>query len=181
MKLIIKLVMICFPAFSFADWKVDFSRRQKDLQRLEMERKAANAEDKSVVEQVFEKEQPKEQVVIINTEKGFVPEVVRLKKGQLYQVSVVNVNKNKKNVSFMLDAFSEHHGTYFGDVISFVIRPQQEGLFPFVSPEVEFVGKVLVYGEDDKLEPIPPIKIRQPAEEQKDVKHNFVRGGHGPI
>jgi plastocyanin len=162
---------------ALADWTVDFSRRAADMKKMDMEEMTT----KNPLGQIFEKEQPKEEVVIANTDKGFIPSTVRLKKGQIYEISVVNVNKSKKNVSFMLDAFAEHHGTYFGDTVTFTVKPQKEGLFQFYSPEVEFIGKVLVYGSEDKLQPVPAIKIRQPAaleEAQDNVSNAVLRGGN---
>lgn len=176
MRFVISL-LILFPILAQADWQVDFSRRQKDLRRIEMERRAA--QDTPIIQQVFEKDVPKEKLVILNTEAGFVPDTVKLKQGQAYEISVVNVNKKQKNVSFMFDAFAEHHGTFFGEVVQFVIHPKKEGLYPFFSPESEFKGKVLVYAEDKPLEPVPPIKIRQPASSKKKMEYHWVRGGNG--
>lgn len=172
------LVVTITVTSASADWKIDLSRRQKDLQRIDMEQMAAEEKKQGPLEQIFEKEMPKEEVVIANTDKGFVPNVLRLKKDQIYQVSVVNVNKNKKNVSFMLDAFAEHHGTYFGDVVTFTVKPQKEGLFPFYCPEAEFIGKVLVYSPEEQLQPVPPIHIRQPAQQlDPAVPPGIIRGG----
>jgi hypothetical protein len=168
MKLLIVSLISCLSVNAMAEWKIDMTRRQKDLQKIEMEAMEADKGDKNIVDQVFDKEAPKEEVVIANTDKGFVPNILRLKKDQVYQISVVNVNKNKKNVSFMLDAFAEHHGTYFGDVVSFTVKPQKEGLFQFFCPEAEFIGKVLVYGPPEKLEAVPPVQVRQPAQENDE-------------
>lgn len=168
MKFLSGMLTILFVATpAMAEWKIDLSRRQKDLKKLDMDALVAEQKNQNALQQVFEKEAPKEELVIANTDKGFVPQMVRLKKDQIYQISVVNVNKNKKNVSFMLDAFAEHHGTYFGDVVTFTVKPQKEGLFQFYSPETEFIGKVLVYGNEPQLEQVPPVQIRQPA--QTDV------------
>lgn len=177
-KIYLFTLLMTFTATALADWKIDLSRRQKDLQRLEIEQMAAEEKKQGPLEQIFEKEMPKEDVVIANTDKGFVPNVLRLKKDQIYQVSVVNVNKNKKNVSFMLDAFAEHHGTYFGDVVSFTVKPQKEGLFQFYCPEAEFIGKVLVYGPEETLQPVPAVQVRQPAQQPEEaVPPSIIRGG----
>lgn len=173
------ILLLVFSTFTQAEWKVDFSRRQKDMLRIERERQAAREEKKPFVKQVFEKDIPTEKVVLLNTEKGFLPQTLRLKMGQNYEVSVVNVNQQQKNVSFMLDAFQEHHGTYFGDVVQFEIQPKKEGLFKFFSPEVEHSGQVLVYAEKQKLDAVPPIKIRQPASVKKEIKHDWVRAEDG--
>jgi hypothetical protein len=177
MKFSIYAVILLFSVSVSAEWTVDFSRRAEDMKKMDMEALTT----KNPIAQVFEKEQPKEEIVIANTDKGFIPSTVRLKKDQIYQISVVNVNKNKKNVSFMLDAFAEHHGTYFGETVTFTVKPQKEGLFQFYSPEVEYIGKVLVYGPEDKLQPVPAIKIRQPAaidDAEDSLSSAVLRGGN---
>lgn len=176
-----KLSLICFILFFvntvFAEWTIDLSRRQNDLQKLDRDSLLAKEKNLNPVDQIFEKEQPKEEIVIANTDKGFVPQTVRMKKDQTYQVTVVNVNKTRKNVSFMLDAFAEHHGTFFGDVVTFTVRPQKEGLFVYNCPEAEFVGKVLVYNPEEYQQPVPPIQIRQPASTKEGlVPPGLVRG-----
>ncbi len=169
MKALVALVTTILSVNAMADWKIDMSRRQNDLRKIEMEQLEAEKKGQNPVDQIFEKEMPKEEVVIANTDKGFVPNTLRLKKDQIYKISVVNVNKNKKNVSFMLDAFAEHHGTYFGDVVTFTVKPQKEGLFQFFCPEAEFIGKLLVYGPQEKLEPVPPVQVRQPAQVEEPM------------
>ena len=169
------IVVLASPAF--AEWTIDLSRRQKDLQRLDREALLSQEKQQTPIEQIFEREQPKEDIVIANTDKGFVPGTIRLKKDQTYQVTVVNVNKTKKNVSFMLDAFAEHHGTFFGDVVTFTVRPQKEGLFSYYCPEAEFTGKVLVYNPDESLDPVPPVQLRQPASDSEPgVPVGVIRG-----
>jgi len=177
MKSVMILVLTIASFQAAAEWKIDLSRRQADLKKLEMDALAAEAKKQGPLDQVFEKEMPKEEVVIANTDKGFVPSVLKLKKDQIYQVTVVNVNKTKKNVSFMLDAFAEHHGTYFGEVVSFTVKPQKEGLFQFYCPESEYIGKLLVYGPEEKLDAVPPIEIRKPAQAELNFEHSsFLKG-----
>jgi plastocyanin len=164
MKFLMSLAILISTSTVFAEWTIDLSRRQKDLEKLERDSLLARDKNQNPVDQIFEKELPKEEVVIANTENGFVPQTLRLKKDQAYQVTVVNVNKSRKNVSFMLDAFSEHHGTFFGDVVTFTVRPQKEGVFSYYCPEAEFTGKVLVYNPDENLQSVPPVQLRQPAQ-----------------
>jgi hypothetical protein len=95
-KIYLFTILVSFSLTAFADWKIDLTRRQKDLKRMELEDMVADEKKQGPLEQIFEKEMPKEEVVIANTDKGFVPNILRLKKDQIYQVSVVNVNKNKK-------------------------------------------------------------------------------------
>lgn len=163
MKFLVFTLTVVFATSAFAEWTIDLSRRQKDLERLDRDALLAKEKKQNPIDQVLENEQPKEEVVIANTDKGFVPNMIRLKKDQTYQVTVVNVNKARKNVSFMLDAFQEHHGTFFGDVVTFTVRPQKEGLFSYYCPEAEYTGKVLVYNPDENLQPVPPVQLRQPA------------------
>lgn len=165
-SLIVLMMLLVIPLSSFADWNIDLSRRQNDLKKMEMEELTARENHKNALDQIFEKEAPKEEIVIANTDKGFVPSTLRLKKDQNYQITVVNVNKKKKNVSFMLDAFAEHHGTYFGETVSFQVKPQKDGLFQYVCPETETIGKILVYTQEE-LQPALPVKMRQPASEEE--------------
>ena len=99
-------------------WEVDLSRRQLDFNRVtDQNRLPASTttdESKSIFGQVFDSVEPTQDIVILNTEKGFVPDTIRVKKGNSYRIHVVNVNAKDKNVSFVLDAFSEHHNTVYG-------------------------------------------------------------------
>jgi hypothetical protein len=110
-------------------------------------------------ESLFESGQMAGEIVVLNTEKGFVPSTIRVKKGLAYQIHVVNVNEKDKNVSFVLDSFSEHHATFYGKIKTFVIRPQKEGVFKFVSPETSAQGKLVVY-------PGNATETRTPASEE---------------
>ena len=88
----------------------------------------------------------RQEFVILNTAKGFVPNNVRLHKGLHYVVHIVNVNEDKKNVSFMLDAFDQHYATYYGQIRSFDLDPDKEGIFDFQCPETNSSGKLVVLG-----------------------------------
>ena len=88
----------------------------------------------------------RQEVVILNTDHGFVPASVRLHKGLHYRFHVVNVNESKRNVSFMLDAFDQHHATYFGEIKTFDVDPDKAGVFEFQCPETSAEGKVVVFG-----------------------------------
>lgn len=94
----------------------------------------------------------RQEFVILNTAHGFIPSNVRLHKGLHYTVHVVNVNDEKKNVSFMLDAFGEHHATYFGKIKSFDLDPDKEGIFEFQCPETSAQGKFVIFGNQLKIE-----------------------------
>lgn len=102
----------------------------------------------SVLTKVFKQiTEPAQTIVIMNTESGFVPDTLRLRKGANYRIHVVNINDSKKNLSFTLDAFSEHHATYFGKDKSFDLSPKVDGVFSFQCPETAKQGKIVVYGD----------------------------------
>lgn len=152
-KLFTKLFL--FFTFSFSTvrvkaWDVDFSRRQLDFQSVtdESARMPASTESTekiSLVEQALDPEELPQDVVILSTEKGFVPEQIRLKKNGVYRVHVVNVNTEKKNTSFMMDSFSEFHATSFGVEKKFLIKPKKEGVFSYSCPETAISGKLVIY------------------------------------
>ena len=140
-----------------AEWKVDFSRRTKEVRTQDLRAPASSDASPEIVptpggapppsffESLFQNGDVAQEIVVLNTEKGFVPSSIRVKKGLNYQIHVVNVNEKEKNVSFVLDSFSEHHATYYGKIKSFVIRPQKEGVYKFVSPETSAQGKLVVF------------------------------------
>ena len=135
-----------------ADWNVDFSRRGQQTRSQDLREPASveaavmtEPQKSGFFESLFENSQIAQEIVVLNTEKGFVPSTIRVKKGLSYQVHVVNVNEKEKNVSFVLDSFSEHHATFYGKIKSFVIRPQKEGVYKFVSPETSAQGKLVVF------------------------------------
>ncbi len=151
-KLCTKLVL--FVLFSFSTirvkaWEVDFSRRQVDFQSVRDESRmpasAETSEKISLVEQVIDPQELPQDIVVLSTEKGFVPDRIRLKKNGVYKIHVVNVNATQKNASFVLDAFSEFHATSFGVQKTFQIRPKKEGIFSFNSPESAISGKFIIY------------------------------------
>jgi len=158
------LAKICSSAILFtfvgrpahAEWKVDFSRRTKEVHTQDLRSPAstdaapdvapvAGSPPPTFFESLFQTGDVAQEIVVLNTEKGFVPSTIRVKKGLNYQIHVVNVNDKEKNVSFVLDSFSEHHATFYGKIKSFVIRPQKEGVYKFVSPETSAQGKLVVF------------------------------------
>lgn len=150
-----------------AEWKIDLSRRQKAVREEDMKRSPASvsaesvvvSEEKGFIENLFTSGEPEQEIVILNTEKGFVPSTVRVRKGGKYLVHVVNVNEKEKNVSFVLDAFSEHHATYYGKVQSFRIEPKREGIYSFQSPETSLEGRMIVINPQGSGAP----ELRMPA------------------
>jgi len=151
----ILFVVFSFMHVSVKAWTVDMSRRTGDLQRITVSGPTAmdmqNKPEEPLLSGfsgVFQGIEPTQEIVILNTDKGFVPETVKVKAGQSYKFHVVNVNETEKNVSFILDAFSEHHGTYFGQPKSFQIAPKIEGVFSFQCPETAKQGKIVVVPPD---------------------------------
>jgi hypothetical protein len=145
-------------------WEVDFSRRELDLEKLKEESRlpaaapvgnqgplmasATEASKPSLLEKMIEVSEPSQDIVILNTEKGFVPENIKLRRGGNYRIHIVNVNEERKNVSFVLDAFSEHHNTVFGKERSFTLNPKQDGPFSFQCPETGRQGQIFVFSEN---------------------------------
>ena len=152
-----------------AEWAVDFSRRMKNTRDndLKADREPAAARvgaeaagdpvaaKKGLFDALFDAGEPIQDIVLMQTEKGFVPSVVRVRKNGRYRLHVVNVNEKEKNVSFILDGFSEHHATFFGKIKTFVLEPRKEGAYSFISPETSAKGELIVFN--------PEITIRNPA------------------
>jgi len=151
-----------FTQVSVKAWSVDFSRRDKELKSMRMpasitdQNQIHGEQQENMVSNFFQSVEPTQEIVIMNTDKGFVPETVHLKKGQNYKIFIVNVNDKEKNTSFVLDAFSEHHATYFGQQKSFNIAPKADGIFSFQCPETAQQGRIIVFSDD-----VNP--MRQPA------------------
>ncbi len=150
-----------FSQVSVRAWEVDLTRRQKDLKTMRLPASIVDQTQKpgdGLVNSFFESMDPTQEVVILNTDKGFIPGTLHLKKGRTYKVIVVNVNSSEKNTSFVLDAFSEHHATYFGEQKTFSISPKADGVFSFQCPETAQQGRIIVFSDD--LNPASP---RMPA------------------
>lgn len=94
--------------------------------------------------------EPTNQIVILNTETGFVPAKVRVKKGESYKVHIVNINMREKNVSFIMDSFTQSHNTVFAQSKTFTIEPQVEGVYSYQCPETGVQGQLVVVGDDYK-------------------------------
>ena len=134
-------------------WEVDFSRRQIEFDKVEDQNRmpaSVKPETKSPLEQVFETTEASQDIVILNTEKGFVPEILNLRQGGNYKIHVVNVNEQKRNISFIVDAFGEHHNTIYGEPKSFQLAPKTEGIFSYQCPETAFQGKIVVIPQQRK-------------------------------
>ncbi len=148
-------VLAFFTQVSVKAWTVDMSRRQKELKSMRMPasitdqaQAPADAGKDQMVSNFFESVEPTQEIVIMNTDKGFVPGTLHLRKGQNYKIFIVNVNDKEKNTSFVLDAFSEHHATYFGQQKSFNIAPKADGIFSFQCPETAQQGRIIVFSDE---------------------------------
>lgn len=153
------VLLIVFGASATSQaWEIDFSRRQLDFQKVKdrnylPDRAPASEKEKKEDEplnKVFDALEPAQDIVILHTEKGFIPESLNLRKGKTYHIHVVNVNAKEKNVSFVMDAFSEHHNTVFGLEKAFTVTPQVQGVFSYQCPETSQQGKLLVIGDERK-------------------------------
>lgn len=155
-----------------SDWSIDLSRRQVDFNRVQNVRMpASNAQPFAEVSDTKKNDSeilqaikvaispitPSQDIVIIQNENGFVPAQLSLKKGEVYQIHVVNLNSKEKNTSFLMDSFSQSHNTVFGVTKTFKIQPQVEGVFSYQSPETGFSGKVVV---------VVPDLVRTPASQK---------------
>lgn len=165
------LALVCamavlLPPIALADWKVDLSRRQKVMrdQELRADRPTTAEPEKNFFDVLFEAGEPMQEIVILNTDKGFLPGTVRMRKGGKYLLHVVNVNEREKNVSFVLDAFSEHHATFYGKVKSFRVEPKKDGIFSYQCPETSAEGRVVVYNPQGSGAPQPI--VRAPATDE---------------
>jgi Cupredoxin-like domain len=174
-------VVMLVASTASAEWTVDFSRRARAVRETDLSdagedfpargpasvtptENIGKKEDapKGVFDTVFDSGEPVQEIVIMNTEKGFVPATVRVRSGGRYKISVVNVNEKEKNVSFILDGFSEHHSTYYGKVKTFMLEPKKDGVFSYVSPETAFEGRLVVFN--------PQITLRAPATASASVE-----------
>lgn len=165
---------LLFSQAALADWSIDLSRRTQQMRKQELNRSPAAVKrydgegaknvnvnenenvdglplieegerDRSFVDRIFDPGEPTQDIVILNTARGFVPNTIRIRKDGRYMVHVVNVNEKEKNVSFILDGFSEHHATFFGKVKTFKLEPRKEGVYSFMSPETAVEGRFIVF------------------------------------
>lgn len=165
-QLYINLVLFTF--FFFAQVKIhaieiDLSRRQTTptkIQNIRMPasvfKNTAEVQDDSlldVMKNALNPITPSKEIVILNTEKGFVPDKVQVKIGESYTIHVVNINLKVKNTSFLMDSFTQSHNTSYGDMKNFIIAPKVEGVFSYQCPETGFQGKLVVIPENSNRKP----------------------------
>lgn len=155
-----------------ASWKIDLSRRQVDFQKVENVRMPSSSvsvdpqstatEDSSnlisALKNAFSPVEASQEIVIVQTEDGFIPNKINLQKGQVYKIHVVNLNPKEKNVSFLMDSFSQSHNTVYGNIRTFNISPKVEGVFSYQSPETGASGAAVV---------VPDTKGRKVASQEE--------------
>jgi hypothetical protein len=156
------IVLLMLIAQSGNAWDVDFSRRQKPSSTTATTETTQQDGDTFMVKSAHQDKDVgvRQDLVILNTQKGFVPSQVRLVKGQHYKIHVVNVNEEKKNVSFIMDGFDQHYATYYGQIKTFNLDPDKEGVFEFECPETTYMGKAVVFGTG-KLNTPAPLEIKR--------------------
>jgi hypothetical protein len=129
-----------------------FTKRQSDEEILKELKKAMLPAD------------PSNEIVILNTETGFIPAKIQLRKGEAYKIHVVNLNMREKNTSFLMDAFTQSHNTVFGVQKTFNIEPQIEGVFSYQCPETGIQGQMVVVQEPtDKRKPASTAEVSESA------------------
>lgn len=165
-----------FSFFFFAQvkihaWEIDLSRRQTNPTKIENQRmpaasgnpmskkieKSTDAEIMEALKNVVSTVDISRDIVIVNTDAGFVPEVVQVKKGEAYRIHIVNLNMREKNTSFLMDSFTQSHNTIYGNLKTFTIEPKVEGVFSYQCPETGVQGKLVV---------VPDTTARQVASEK---------------
>lgn len=152
-------------------FEIDFSRREADRERMNPVNQSQlvapqamafrePASDSALSENSVSFPISKaHEIVIVNTDKGFVPSQVHLHKGQGYKFYVFNLNKKFKNNSFIIDQMKVQHATFFGEAVMFQLKPEASGVFSFESPEASVQGKIVVV---DRME-----SERKPASDNR--------------
>lgn len=155
------LLILTTSTTTWADWSIDFSRRTNELRKKDLETPKNAKKEPGIFDSFFDSAEPVQELVIMNTKKGFIPSTINVKTDRHYKINVVNINEDDKNVSFVLDAFSEHHATYYGQLKTFMINPKKEGIYSFQCPETSAQGRLIVYPGKDKDD----LLMRAPASE----------------
>ena len=145
---------------SHAGWSIDLTRRQVDFNRITDQRMPASQlkqppvatsgmanpsnEVVEAIKNIVNPIVPSQDIVIVQNENGFVPSTIQLKKDEVYQIYILNLNSKEKNTSFLLESFDQSHATFFGVMKSFKINPKMDGVFSYQSPETGAEGKIVV-------------------------------------
>ena len=155
---ILAVYLLVTPLLAHA-FEVDFSRRQIEFEKVfDQNRKPASVDgvdgedpsrvpavsSQSLIEKVFDVPTETQEVALLVTEGGFVPAKIFLRKDVQYIFYVVNVHPREKNMSIVLDAFTEHQTLPFGQTRKIEIRPKAAGVFLFQSPELGTSGQLVI-------------------------------------
>lgn len=145
-KIFITLAVMTLIVGNVWAFEIDFSRRAPYMKSHEMKMPPpeAGAPEPLGVQTVKDNFEASQDVVILNTEKGFVPKSLSLREGIKYKIHVVNVNEKEKNVSFIMSSFAQHHGTYYGQIKTFEVVPEKQGVYTYHCPETSLEGKIVV-------------------------------------
>ncbi len=149
-KLAIGFSIIFSSVSLLAEWKIDLSRRAREIGVDKYVEVIPKEEKKEVFQYYYSNKHPIQELVIMSTEKGFVPESVSLKAGVQYRIHLVNVNKQEQNTSFVMASFSQYHSMFYGRTKSFILHPKKEGIYKFESPETDYIGKLIVHSSEKK-------------------------------
>lgn len=155
------LFSFCFFAqVKVSALELDLSRRQAEPTPIENSRmpnsapvatrkieKSTDAEILEALKNVINPAEVSKEIVIVNTESGFVPEVIQVKKGEIYKIHIVNLNMKEKNTSFLMDSFTQSHNTVYGNLKTFTIEPKVEGIYSYQCPETGVQGRLVVIPE----------------------------------
>lgn len=142
---------VLFHLESVRAWEVDLSRRRLEFDKIKDENRLPSNETveiKNPLAKVLESSEVAKDIVILNSEKGFIPDTIQLRQGLSYRLHVVNVNEQKRNVSFIVDSFGQHHNTVYGTPKSFQLSPKTEGIFSYQCPETSLQGKIVVLPQE---------------------------------
>lgn len=153
MKTLLAFAVLVFSANTVFAFEIDFSRRKPFMKNNEIQGEVPQATlvpEPTSIENVKVNFESSQDLVILNTDKGFVPKSVALRAGVKYKIHVVNVNDKEKNVSFIMSAFAQHHGTYYGQIKTFEVIPQKEGVYTYQCPETSLEGRVVVIPPTDR-------------------------------
>ncbi len=149
-KIFAVIAMTIFLAKSVFAFEIDFSRRTQHLKEPTVVLPQKSTPDLVSLSHVTENFAASQDIVILNTSNGFIPKSLSLKEGTKYKIHVVNVNEKEKNVSFIMSAFAQHHGTYYGQIKTFEITPTKEGVYTYQCPETALEGRVVVLPHNDR-------------------------------
>lgn len=192
--------MVVFFAVFFVNikihaWEIDFSKRQVDFttsQDMRVPASQSNEAADTAIEMLAtaaKPVEPSQEIVIMQTPSGFIPEKLQLTKGVTYRFHVVNLDPEAKNTSFLFDAFSQTHNTVYGKPKTFVVTPRAEGLFSYQSPETARQGQVMIVDDvrspaavkvnaeefkNQILKPTPKKELSVPAEKAAEEKKSVI-------